>query len=135
MKVNKKCENCNKQFQVYVSSEKHNKRKFCSRECYREYGHTFVNCKHCGKELKVWRSHSKREFCNRKCRGSFLRKRIVTLCSTCNRKILIQPNQAKKRENHFCSRTCRSRFRSVVKNCKYCKKEGVYMFDLRIQGK
>lgn len=108
--TNKPCAVCGNQFRVtYCSRNKRTCSMDCLKKLRRKY---FINCKHCGQELKPGYSKG-RSFCNAECRRLFMTNPAnhhawnpdrVRVCKNCGNKY--EAGSAKKRRGLICSRKC-----------------------------
>jgi very-short-patch-repair endonuclease/endogenous inhibitor of DNA gyrase (YacG/DUF329 family) len=122
-KIRKICEICGKEFEV-LAWEVRKGRRFCSRECYRQY---------CRSEEKramysemgkiVWRDDSFRE------RRKKLRKRVKKICLNCGKEFEVVKSRVKVGMVRFCSRKCYGEYRKKYETgkrrlrCQNCGKE------------
>lgn len=54
-------------------------------------------------------------FCSKKCHDSYQSKKIIVLCTNCNKEFKIKPYQQKKSKNHFCSQSCAGTYNNTHK--------------------
>lgn len=140
----KKCENCNKEFELRsfrLNDKSANRGKFCSRECY----HIFIkgkpmnvtkykfNCTFCGK-LNLHAKcgfdiNAKHHFCNQECHYNYRRKiskNKKLICKECGKEFIVRLSRYKNTNVGYCSRKCSGKAYSDSKRttfkCRQCGK-------------
>jgi len=118
------CEQCGNQFIKTSSQMARSKHHFCSRQCSHAWHRTCVSvaCEQCSKIVKRKPAKLKttqHTFCSPECRYVWLSENtkgekcptwkgglIKVSCAQCGKDILREPNQLRKANRYFCSRTC-----------------------------
>ncbi len=82
-------------------------------------------CKSCGntiakKSNHSWSRYAEREFCSSKCCGEYQSRKLKFTCKFCGTEFERSPSH--KHKNQYCSPECRSRDKTVTKQCEVCGK-------------
>lgn len=110
-KVKRICEQCGKEFEVWPSTVRIGKGKFCSRKCSQEASKKQVRriCEYCGKGFEVWPSKIRNgggKFCSAKCKNESQKTKVKRICETCGKGFEVNPYEVKQGDGRFCSKSC-----------------------------
>lgn len=115
-KVKLICEFCGKEY--FVSPSVAADSKFCCRSCKDDYrkerSNVIINCKYCGKELKITKyqhEHGK-VYCSRQCSGKDKDSKVEKNCVVCNKTFKVHKNKADSAV--ACSTKCQGIWQSTV---------------------
>lgn len=100
--VIKICEWCNKEFTISLAFA--DKQRYCSRQCYLDYGNRPNYCKACGEPFKS--SHRDALYCCKECQISDLYPKIECECKTCGKIVSYSPKEYFSKKDHYCSQKC-----------------------------
>lgn len=104
----KKCKCCNAEF--YARANRID-RPFCSRECFNNYGRSFLTCKNCHKQFTRPNSLSisKNAFCSVDCK--FMFNSFTFNCKTCATVVRVPKCRLRQGIPTYCSRKCKGNCR------------------------
>lgn len=109
-RVECKCLNCGKIFEVIPSDIKYGKGKYCSKECRLSHKPKTIKCKclYCGADFTrhlsmVKLGHNK--YCSRKCSGQAKSKKITLECKFCGKQFTAHASDVNYNKK-FCSKEC-----------------------------
>jgi len=132
--MDRKCENCGKDFKTPPSQVRLRGGKYCSRKCYDESRHHTSICVFCGKTYNLGREHhasKERKYCSNLCRISDTKK-ISFECFYCKKIFFDSPS----RKRIFCGKDCQRRYRTIrpkpinkEKECDNCGIKFIIKYD------
>lgn len=92
---------------------------YCSKECFNHRSSKMINCKVCGKEIKLFLSRTNSNYayyCSKECWNKENKKGKKINCLHCNKKIYVQPCKFKTKK--YCSKKCLDLHRSIFQKGK-----------------
>ena len=125
------CENCGEIFY-----DKHHVKKFCSRNCYKQFKtkkRIKTNCEYCGKKFTIREGQKEGiRFCSHECAVNFSRKKRT--CKNCGKIYTVTSKNPHGWEYEFCSVECKETQKNLnkekrsktvyeIKECLHCHKK------------